>query len=96
MRSLLILYAIFLVASVGCTSTDMLDIDKLEGVLKTQIESQTDATIESVDCPSDVEIEKGGTLECTGVDASGTTFTIEVTQTDDTGRVHWEVAGSSA
>ena len=96
MRILLVLTAIFVVASVSCTSTDMLDTDKLEGVLKTQIEEQTDATVESIDCPSDVEIEKGGTLECTGVDGSGTTFTVEVTQTDDTGNVHWEVAGGSA
>ena len=88
--------AILAVAAAGCTSVNMLDTDNLESVLKEQIESQTTTVIASVDCPDDVEIEKGATSECTAEDTEGTTFTIEVTQTDDQGNVDWEVTDASA
>jgi hypothetical protein len=47
-----------------------------------------------VDCPEDVEIEKGGTFECTAEAKSGATLTIKVTQRDPAS-VEWEVIDGS-
>ena len=95
-RLLVLATAVLVVVSAGCTSVSMLDTEKLEGELRTQIEAQTTTVIESADCPDDVEIEQGGTFECTAVDTSGATYTIEVIQTDDQGNVEWEVTDASA
>ena len=86
--------AVLAIAAAACTKT--LDTDGLEGELQSQIEAQTDSTITSVDCPADVEVETGGTFECTAEEESGATFTLQVTQTDDQGRVEWEVTDASA
>ncbi|MET0888440.1 MAG: DUF4333 domain-containing protein, partial [Mycetocola sp.] len=63
----------------------VVDTDGLERELKTQIEEQTKARFTSLECPADVEIEAGGTFECTAEDASGEMFSIRVTQGDDPG-----------
>jgi hypothetical protein len=86
--------AVLAIAAAACTKT--LDTDGLEGELQSQIEAQTDSAITSVDCPADVEVEAGGTFECTAEEESGATFTLLVTQTDDEGRVVWEVTDASA
>lgn len=90
------LAAVALLAIVAAACSKTLDTEGLEGELKGQIESQTDSTITSVDCPADVEVETGATFECTAEEESGATFTIQVTQSDDQGNVEWEVIDASA
>jgi hypothetical protein len=86
-------FAVLAIAAAACTKT--LDTDGLETELTTQIEAQTGSTITAVDCPADVEVETGGTFECTAEEDSGATFTIQVTQTDDQGNVEWEVVDAA-
>jgi hypothetical protein len=75
-------------------TSETLDTAGLERELKTQIESQTGGTIRSVECPADVELEEGGTFECTA-EESNADHTIVVTQVDDQGNLEWEVTGST-
>jgi len=86
--------AVLAIAAAACTKT--LDTDGLEGELRGQIEEQIPGPISSVDCPPDVEVEAGGTFECTAEEESGATFTIQVTQSDDQGNVAWEVIDATA
>ena len=74
---------------------DTFDTKGLAEQLQRQLEIQTDTVITAVDCPDDVEIEAGGTFECTAEEKSGATFTIKVTQTDRHGNVEWEVIDAS-
>ena len=91
------LVAVILVA-VGCTKS--LDTSSLESALKSQVESEFNASGLTISCPDNIKVEAGGTFECTASGPSGQTFTIEVTQTDDKGNVTWKpsgvVAGSSS
>lgn len=86
--------AVLAIAAAACSKT--LDTEGLESELKSQIETQTDSTISSVDCPADVEAKAGEVFRCTAEEGSGATFTIEVTQRDDAGNVDWEVIDASA
>jgi Domain of unknown function (DUF4333) len=81
------------VAAAACTKT--LDTDGLETELQSQIQEQTQSTISSVDCPADVEVETGGTFDCTAEQESGATLTIRVTQSDDQGNVEWTVVDAT-
>jgi hypothetical protein len=72
------------------SAVEMLDTDGLEQDLKQQIESQTDTTVRTVDCPT-VELEAGASFDCVAEDRSDATYTIVVTQTDDQGNLVWEV-----
>ena len=83
------LFAVATLAVAAAACTKSLDTDGLETKLKDQIEAETGSTITGVDCPSDVEVEAGTTFECTATEESGATFTVEVVQTDDAGRVSW-------
>jgi len=85
--------AVLAVAAAACTKT--LDTDGLETELQSQIEEQTQNPISSVDCPADVEVETGGTFNCTAEQESGATLTIRVTQSDDQGNVEWIVADAT-
>ena len=86
--------AVLAIAAAACSKT--LDTEGLESELKSQIETQTDSTISSVDCPADVEAKAGEVFKCTAEEGSGATFTIQVTQRDDAGNVNWEVIDASA
>lgn len=90
----LVAVAALALAAAACTKT--LDTDGLEGQLKSQIQDQTGTTITAVDCPADVQVEAGGTFECTAEEESGATFTVRVTQSDDQGNVEWEVVDATA
>ena len=76
----------------GCTRT--LDKSGLETQLATALSSSGPAL--TVDCPDGVKAEAGATFQCTAKDPSGSTVSINVTQTDDKGNVTWTVAGASA
>jgi hypothetical protein len=77
----------------GCSKT--LDTGRLEDTLRDQIQTQLDLTGLTVDCPDGVKAEAGETFECTATTGEGGTITIEVTQTDDEGRVTYSLEGAS-
>ena len=87
------LVAVILVA-VGCTKS--LDTSSLESALKSQVESEFNASGLTISCPDNIKVEAGGTFECTASDPSGQTLTIEVTQKDDQGDVNWRLSGAGA
>jgi hypothetical protein len=87
------LFAVASLAVAAAACTKSLDTAGLETTLKDQIEEQTHSTITAVDCPDNIKVESGGTFECTATEESGATFTLEVVQTDDQGRVTWRVIG---
>jgi len=66
--------AVLAVASVlivvGCGET-VLDSAKLEDTVEQDLERSTDRKVTSVECPSDVEVTKGATFECTVSFAGG-------------------------
>jgi hypothetical protein len=82
------------ITTAACSRT--LDTDGLEERLIGQVERETASAITSVSCPADVRVETGGTFECTAEEASGASFTLEVTQTDDRGNVEWEIIDAAA
>ena len=89
----LLAVAALAVAFAACTKT--LDTDGLEDDLKVQVARETGTTITAVDCPADVEVEAGGTFECTAEEESGTTFTILITQSNDRGNVRWDIVDAN-
>jgi hypothetical protein len=50
--------------AIGCGKT-VLDTTKTEDTLEQNVEQATGEKVASVDCPSDVEVKKGGTFNCT-------------------------------
>ena len=79
-----------LVLTLGaCSKT--LEMDRVESEIESGIESQTGASVLSVDCPDEVEAVDGDTFECTAVAEDGSQATVEVTQTSDDGDISWEV-----
>ena len=89
----LLALAALVIAAAACTKT--LDTDGLEGELKSQAEKRFNITLTSVDCPADIEVEAGGTLTCDARQESGATFTLQVTQSNDEGRVVWELVDAT-
>lgn len=88
------LVAVLAITVPACSKT--LDTQGLEGQLATQIEDEIDTTIASVECPEDVDVERGGTFRCTAEEESGATLEIQVVQADDQGSVEWELVDASA
>jgi Domain of unknown function (DUF4333) len=77
----------------GCTKT--LDSSGVESQVKAAIEERLGESRMTVDCPDDIEVKAGATFTCTATDPSGTTATIEVTQTDDHGHLTWTIVDGS-
>jgi hypothetical protein len=71
-----------------------LDTDAVEAEISRGIEEQTDAAVQSVDCPDDVDAEAGNSFTCSVTAEDGSTATVDVTQEDDEGNVSWELRGS--
>ena len=80
---------------VGAACTRSLDTDSLEQTLKERVAADTGSQITSVTCDEDVAAEAGGTFECVATEGSGSTFRLEVTQTDDQGNVTYEYVDAS-
>jgi hypothetical protein len=76
----------------ACTKT--LDTPGLEDQVKTRIEKLGETGM-TVECPDDIKVKAGATFECTATGPSGTTATIEVTQTDDQGHLTWKIIDGS-
>jgi Domain of unknown function (DUF4333) len=86
--------AVLAVAATACTQ--VLDEASLEESLTQQVEENLDEDGITVDCPGDVEVERGGVFTCTATGADGAVATIEVTQTDDDGSVEWRFVDAAA
>jgi hypothetical protein len=79
------LVAIATLAMAGC-GDEVIDDGKAEVFVQDGLESQGGVKVDSVDCPSDVEVEKGKTFDCTAVMDEGR-FTVTIRMTDDEGTV---------
>jgi len=90
--TLLLLVATLAVGS-GCTRTKTLDGPGLNEVLAADLSQKLDQQGITVSCPDDVPAETGHTFDCTATTANGTPITLHVTESDDQGRVSYQVAG---
>lgn len=68
-----------------------LDTDTIENEIAQGIEEQTGISVQSVECPDDVDAEAGNTFRCTATADDGSTAPVRVTQQDDEGNVEWEL-----
>jgi hypothetical protein len=92
--TLLVLVAMLAVAG-ACTRTRTLDESELNQQIATDMQAKKLAVEGvAVSCPDDVPAEAGRTFDCTATNPDGTTLRIEVTQTDDQGRVTYKVVGA--
>jgi len=82
-----LLPALAVLVTLVLTGCGKLDTGKLEGVVKDEIAKDVGVTVQSVDCPSDVEAKKGASFQCTATGEDGTTAAIDVVQQDDKGNV---------
>jgi Domain of unknown function (DUF4333) len=64
----------------------VIDDEKAEGFVQDGLETQGGIKVDSVDCPSDVDVEKGETFDCTAVTDQGR-FSVTIRMTDDEGTV---------
>lgn len=60
----LTLLAAFVLAAAGCGET-IIDSAKTEDAIEQNLERATGQKVASVECPSDVEVVKGATFDCT-------------------------------
>jgi Domain of unknown function (DUF4333) len=72
------------VVAAGCGS-ETLDAPALEAEIKQDLTADVGIAPEAIDCPDEVEIEKGKRFECTGTAPAGDTFKIAVELTNDDG-----------
>jgi hypothetical protein len=72
-------------AVAGC-GEEVIDDGKAEGFIRDGLEDQGGLTVASVDCPSDVDVEKGKTFDCTAETDRGR-FEVTIRMTDDEGTI---------
>jgi hypothetical protein len=92
MRARTMVVGCMLLGAVACTKT--LDSGGLEDQIRSLLQQRGGPSVESVSCPDDVKVQAGSTFSCTA-SGDGTTWTIDVTQTDDEGNVKIQVARPS-
>ncbi len=70
-------------AAAGCGETVIDDV-KAEGAIQSNLEKSLDAKIETVNCPSDLKVEKGQTFTCTVIFSDGkqATATLKILNKD--------------
>jgi hypothetical protein len=66
--------------------------EKVEASIKEKL-AEDDVELESIKCPSDKKLEKGGTFECQGTSSKGDDFVVTVEQTDAQGSISWQLVG---
>lgn len=71
-------------AAIGC-GQDMIDASKLEAEIKRDLTAEVGTAPKAIECPEDIEKEKGTKFECTGTAPAGDTFRIDVELTNDSG-----------
>lgn len=79
---------------VGCNSTPVLNNDNLQNSIAQWLQSNYGETA-TVSCPGNRPIQMGDVFNCTATSDSGTTVTLQVTQTDNTGSVSWNITDLS-
>jgi hypothetical protein len=72
-------------AAAGCGGDTVIDPEAAEEDIRAGF-ADRDATVTSIDCPSDVDAEKGGTYECQAETTRGT-YRVIYRQLDDEGTV---------
>ena len=69
------------------------EITQMEAGIKAGIEEQTEATIESVECPTSPKMNAGASFQCVAHAADGTNVVVTVRIQDDQGSYVWQTAG---
>jgi len=82
------------VAAVAACGDAQIDSGKAEAAIKRGLTRQTGIDIESVRCPDDVKVERGGRFRCETVARNADRAQVLVTQRDDDGTVTWRVLPS--
>jgi Domain of unknown function (DUF4333) len=78
----------------GCSRTKTLDGEQLDQMIASDMQTKLNLQGVTVSCPDDVPAEAGRTFQCTATGQDGAAMTIEVTQTDDQGRITYKVVGA--
>jgi hypothetical protein len=78
---------VLLLAACGVSEVD---IPALEKEIKSGVKEQNGIDV-TVECPDQVDWEKGKSFECDVSDEQGTTKKATVTMKDDEGKVAWQV-----
>lgn len=73
----------------ACGDT-IIDADKGQRLIKTEIEKVVGVSGVTITCPKDRKAKKGDSFTCEAKGADGTTQPITVTQKDDAGNVHFD------
>ena len=77
--------AIVVLAAVGLAACGtVIDDSKAEDAVQASVEKDLNVKVKSVDCPSDVDVEKGKTFDCEVVAANGdkSTATLKILNDD--------------
>ncbi len=95
MRASIIVIVVLVVALAGasCSANRTLDVAGLETTLRGQLEELQSQTVDAVDCPDEIKVEAQTSFRCTAT-GDGTTWTLQVTQDDDEGRVTWKIVNA--
>lgn len=73
-----------------------LDTEQLERRLESELSDQLGVPGIVAECPDDVEVDRGSTLDCIArAPGESAGLRIVVTQLDDDGNVTWEIAGAA-
>lgn len=76
-------------AFAGCER--FLDMKNAEAVIKTGLTEQLGLAFASVSCPESRTMKAGDVFECKAVAETGGDLTVQVTQSDDQGKVNWKL-----
>jgi len=74
----LLVLSVPLVALAGCGGGTVIDAVKTQAAIKAEVEVKTDTKIESVKCPTDIQVIPGSEFTCTVTAADGTEATAEL------------------
>jgi hypothetical protein len=87
-----LLVSLLSLSATACGGDDSkLDTSQLESQMKNTLTDRTGIAIASVECPADVEPERGASFRCTATTERGERVLLKVTQKDEDGAVRWRV-----
>ncbi len=76
--------------------TPQLNINKFKTVVGKEFTEKTKIAIQNITCPKNVEIKVGKVFNCEIEAEDGKVITLEVTQTNDSGKVSWKAKVSTS
>jgi uncharacterized protein DUF4333 len=82
-------YAAVLFAA--CSGGQVLDNDRLQSVIASGLNDN--GITATVTCPDNRPLQQGDVFTCQAVTDDGLGLTVQVTQTDNTGNVNWQLVG---